>query len=119
MKTIVTSIMSAALAAFVLSAPASAAEEPMGKTVTLEGSATCAKCDLGTAKECTSVLQVKEGDKTVTYQLTGKCDKEWHKNICKGAKKVKMTGSVTEKDGQKTLDVTSIEMMEKADKADK
>lgn len=108
MKTIATAVLSAALAAFV-----SAAEESKTKSVTLEGSATCAKCDLGTEKDCTSVLQVKEGEKTTTYYLSGKADKEWHKNICKGAKDVKMTGTVSEKDGKKTFDVTAIEMKAK------
>ncbi|MEO5716433.1 MAG: DUF6370 family protein [Luteolibacter sp.] len=116
MKTIVTSLMSVALSAFVLSASASAADEAKAKPITVEGAATCAKCDLGTEKECATVLQVKEGDKTITYQLTGKVDKDWHKKICKGPKEVKATGTVTEKDGKKTLDVTEIEMTEKAAK---
>lgn len=110
MKTITTSVLSTALAAFV--STAFAADEAK-KEVTLAGSATCAKCDLGTEKECASVLQVKEGDKTTTYYLSGKADKEWHKNVCKGAKDVKMTGTVSEKDGKKTLDVTKIEMTAK------
>lgn len=119
MKTIITSIMSAAFATFVLSANAAAVDEAMGKTVTLKGTASCAKCDLGTAKECASVLQVKEGGKTVTYYLAGKADMEWHKNICKAPKSVTMTGTVSEKDGKKVLDVTSIVMNEKVKKAAK
>jgi len=116
MKTIITSIMSVAFATLVLSPSSSAAAEEMGKSVTMKGTATCAKCDLGTAKECASVLQVKEGEKTVTYQLTGMCDKDWHKKICKGPKDVTMTGTVSEKDGKMTMDVTKVEMMEKATK---
>ena len=115
MKTIITNIMSMAFASFVLSANVSAAEA-MGKEVTLKGTATCAKCDLGTAKECANVLQVKEGGKTVTYYLAGKADMEWHKNICKAPKSVTMTGTVTEKDGKKTLDVSKMEMTEKVKK---
>ncbi|MEO8616408.1 MAG: DUF6370 family protein [Luteolibacter sp.] len=114
MKTIITSIMSVALSAFVLSSNAPAAEESMAKPVTMKGTATCAKCDLGTEKECTTVLQVKEGDKTITYLLAGKADKDWHKKICKGPKEVTATGTVTEKDGKKIMDVTAIEMTEKA-----
>lgn len=113
MKTMITSLMSAALAVFVLSTNTSAAEEAAAKPVTLEGTATCAKCDLGTAKTCTSVLQVKTGDKTETYLLAGKAGGDWHKTICKGEKPVKMTGTVTEKAGEKTLDVTEITMTEK------
>lgn len=107
--------MSVAVSAFVLSASASAADEKMDKPVTLEGTATCPKCDLGTAEKCATVLQVKEGDKTVTYQLSGKVDDVWHKKICKAPKEVKATGTVTEKDGEKTLVVTEIEMTKKAE----
>ncbi len=116
MKTIITSIMSVALAGFALSPMISSAEEEMAKPVILEGTATCPKCDLGTAEECGNVLQVKEGDKTVIYQLAGKVDMDWHKKICKAPKEVKATGTVTEKDGKKTLVVTEIEMLEKAEK---
>lgn len=105
--------MSVALAAFALSPSSYAAAEEMAASVTLKGTATCAKCDLGTEKECASVLQVKEDGKTVTYHLTGKVDKVWHKKICKTPKEVKMTGTVSEKDGKKTLDVSEIEMTEK------
>lgn len=116
MKTIITTIMSVALSAFVLSSNAPAAEEVMAKPVTMKGTATCPKCDLGTEKECSTVLQVKEGEKTVTYQLSGKVDKDWHKKICKGPQEVTATGTVSEKDGKKMMDVTAIEMSKKAAK---
>lgn len=117
MKTIITSLLSVALSAFVLSANASAADEAKAKPVTLSGTATCAKCDLATEKECATVLQVKEGEKTLTYQLTGMVDKDWHKKICKGPKEVKATGTVSEKEGKMTMDVTAIEMTAKPEKA--
>ena len=107
--------MSVALAGFALSPFTASAEDAVAKPVTLEGSATCPKCDLGTAKECGSVLLVKDGDKTVTYHLAGIVDEAWHKKICKEAKPVKATGTVTEKDGEKTLVVTEIEMTKKAE----
>jgi hypothetical protein len=112
MKSIITSILTASMAAFALTAGISAAEEETAKPMTMEGTATCAKCDLGTADKCTSVMQVKDGDKTVTYLLAGKAGGDWHSNICKGAKPVKATGTVTEKDGKKTLEVTEIEIVE-------
>lgn len=105
--------MSVALAGFALSPLSASAEEAEIKPVTLEGTATCPKCDLGTAEKCGTVLQVKEGDETVTYNLTGKVDEAWHKNICKTPKMVKATGTVVEKDGSKTLDVSEIDMVEK------
>jgi len=119
MKTMITSMMSVAFAGFVMSASSSMAAAETGKEVTMAGTATCAKCDLGTEKECTNVLQVKEGDKTVTYYLTGKADMKWHKNICKTPKPVTMTGTVTEKDGKKTLDVSKIDMTETAKPTEK
>ncbi len=75
---------------------------------TLKGTATCAKCDLGTADKCTNVLQVKEDGKTVVYLLKGEAGKKWHKNVCKGSKKVNMTGKVSEKDGEKVFTVSKI-----------
>lgn len=111
MKTLSSSLMSAALAMFVSSA--FAAEEVKDKTMTLEGTATCAKCDLELTEKCETVLQVKEGDKTETYYITGALDKEFHKKICKSAKDAKATGTVSEKDGKKMLEVTSIELTPK------
>jgi len=107
MKTLNTILMSAAVVAF--ASGGFAAEETKGKTVTLEGTATCAKCDLGTEEKCATVLQVKEGDKTVTYYITGEPDKAFHKKICKKPKEAKATGVVSEKDGKQMLEVTSIE----------
>lgn len=111
MKILTTMLMSAAVAAF--ASGGFAAEETKGKTVTLEGTATCAKCDLGTEDKCATVLQVKEGDKTVDYFITGEPDKEFHKKICKKAKDAKATGTVSEEDGKKMLEVTSIEEVSK------
>ena len=111
MKILTTILMSAAIAAF--ASGGFAAEETKDKTVTLEGTATCAKCDLGTEEKCATVLQVKEGDKTVTYYITGEPDKEFHKKICKSSKEAKATGTVSEKDGKKMLEVTSIEEVTK------
>lgn len=117
MKLLVTTLMSAAFAAFA-AMPVIAAEEAAAKPVTLEGTATCAKCDLETKKECQSVLQVEKDGKTETYVLAGKADDAWHKKICKGAKQVKVTGIVSEKDGEKILTATDIDMGKKVKKAD-
>jgi hypothetical protein len=119
MKTIATALMSAAFAAFAIPA-ATAAEEAApatAATVTLEGTATCAKCDLETKDKCQSVLQVKKDGKTETYVLEGKAGGDWHKTICKKAKEAKITGTVSEKDGEKILTATKIEMTGKAKKA--
>ena len=112
-------MLSTALVGFVLNVIPSSAQEPKAKEVTLEGTATCAKCDLGTEKECTNVLQVKEGEKTVTYYLAGKADKVWHKQVCTAPMKAKLTGTMAEKEGKKTLTVTKVDKMTKIEKAEK
>lgn len=101
MKKVIAAILFSAALAFTFNA---SAEE-----VTLKGTACCAKCCLKTAEECANVLSVGEGDEKVIYQLAGKADKKsYHKEICKKTKKVEMTGTVSEKDGEKVFTVTEI-----------
>ena len=75
------------------------------KEVTLKGTLLCAKCSLGKTSECTTAIQVKEGDKTVIYYLDDKgAGEEHHEPICGGSKKEgTVTGTVSEKDGQKYI----------------
>jgi len=89
--------------AFLLTAALTAQEK--GKEVTLKGTLMCAKCTLGKTAECTTAIQVKEGDKTVTYYLDDKgAADEHHEPICGGAKKEgTVVGTVREKDGQKYI----------------
>lgn len=77
--------------------------------VTFSGKATCAKCDLKKSKSCETVLQVEKDGKTTTYYLTGKPAADFHKDICAESKSATATGTVSEKDGKKTLTVTKIE----------
>ena len=80
------------------------------KEVTLKGTITCAKCDLKEAQKCATVIQVKDkDDKTVTYYFDADGDKANHKAICTEAKKGSVTGTVTEKDGKKTVKVSKVE----------
>jgi hypothetical protein len=90
-------------AIFLLAAVVAAQEK--GKEVTLKGTLLCAKCTLGKTAECTTAIQVKEGDKTVTYYLDDKgAGEEHHEPICGGAKKEgTVVGTVHEKDGQKYI----------------
>ena len=80
------------------------------KTITGEGK--CAKCALKETKACQNVVQVKEGDKTVTYYLVqNDVSKKFHDNICQESKKVKATGTVKEVDGKMQLTPTKIELV--------
>lgn len=75
----------------------------------LEGTATCAKCDLGVAEKCQAAVVVKTADgKTETY-LSEPNDKAkaLHKEICKGGKEATVEGTVSEKDGKKMITITS------------
>jgi RecG-like helicase len=79
------------------------------KTVTGEGK--CAKCALKETKSCQNVVQVKEGDKTVTYYLVhNDVSKAFHDNICKETKKITVTGAVKEVDGKMELTPTKIDL---------
>jgi hypothetical protein len=70
------------------------------KEVTLKGTIVCAKCPLKETKKCTTAIQVKEGDKLVTYCLDDKGTAEsYHEAVCGGEKKEgTVVGVVTEKD---------------------
>jgi hypothetical protein len=90
--------------AFVVALTASVRAEE-GKEVKLEGTITCAKCDLGKSDECATVIKVKDE----IYYFDTKGDKKNHKEICKKAKEGTVTGTVSEKDGKKTITVTKVE----------
>jgi hypothetical protein len=85
------------------------------KEVTLKGTILCAKCELKETKTCVTAIQVKEGDKTVTYYLDDKGNKEdYHETVCGGGKSQgSVTGVVTEKDGKKWIKPTKVEYAKK------
>jgi hypothetical protein len=74
------------------------------KAETLKGTITCAKCDLGTADECATVIKVKD----TVYFFDTKGGKQYHKEICKKAKEGTVTGTVSEKDGKKIVTVKEV-----------
>jgi len=80
----------------------------------LTGTLVCAKCKLKAegVKKCTNALQVKEGEKTVTYFLEDKGNGEsYHEDVCGGGEKanVTVTGKVSEKDGKKWVKPSKVE----------
>ena len=96
----------AVIAAFALSTTGLRAED---KAVTLTGEGKCAKCALHKADKCQNVVEVKVGDKTTTYYLTGDVSKAFHhENLCSGTKQVTVTGVPSEKDGKMELAVSKI-----------
>jgi len=88
-------VVAGLLLAFV-GAPVVAKDE--AKEETLKGKITCAKCDLGTADKCHTVIKV--GDKV--YYFDDKATGKYHKEICKEPKDGTVTGTV-KKDGDKMV----------------
>ena len=77
----------------------------------LKGTACCAKCELKDKDfpKCQTVLTVKEDGKDVKYYFDAASEKKHHSDYCKGKHEITVKGKVTEKDGKKWVDVTSIE----------
>ena len=85
--------------------------------VTITGNMVCGKCTLHETSACQNVVQVTGTDgKTVNYYLKqNDVSKAAHDPICGGgSEKVTVTGTVTEKDGKKTLTPTKIDVVKSA-----
>ena len=76
---------------------------------TLEGTITCAKCDLKLADKCATVIKVKEGDKEVVYYFDADSHKKNHKEICNEPKEGKVTGTIKKEGDKMTIKVTKVE----------
>lgn len=73
---------------------------------TVEGTMSCAKCELGTAEACADVVKTEDG--TMYYlKEDGNAKTSAHK--CSGEVEVTVTGTVKEKDGKNMLKVSEIE----------
>lgn len=103
MRYVVALVLGVSIATLTSVAVSTAADEKKAETKTLEGKLVCTKCKLSETDACGNALQVKQGDKTVTYYLKdkGKAEK-YHK--CSGEQAAKVTGKVTEKDGKKYIE---------------
>ena len=88
------------------------------KEIKLEGTMVCGKCKLSETDKCSNVVQVKDGDKTVSYYLKDDGAKaSYHGDCCKKDAKVKVTGgTVTEKDGKKWLEGAKVEVVKEEKK---
>ena len=89
-------------------------KDDKAKETTLAGTIVCAKCTLkekGVTK-CTTAIQVKDGDKLVTYYFDDKGAKEkYHEDVCGAGTKKEGTvvGVVSEKDGKKWVKPSKVE----------
>jgi hypothetical protein len=92
-RTLTAFVLGAILVAFV-GTPAFAED----KEEKLEGKITCAKCDLGVADSCQTVIKV--GEKV--YYFDKESGKKYHKEICTSPKDGTVTG-VVKKEGDKMV----------------
>ena len=80
------------------------------KEVTLSGAGQCAKCSLGITKSCQNALVVKQDGKETVYLLAeNDVSKKFNDELCSDTKALKVTGIVSEKDGQKIITASKIE----------
>jgi hypothetical protein len=83
----------------------------------ISGEAKCAKCMLKEADKCQTVIQTeKDGKKVSYYVVDNDVAKEFHKDVCKKARKVTALGTVKEVDGKQELTLKKIELAEKSEK---
>jgi hypothetical protein len=83
----------------------------MAAEQTIKGDAICTKCDLHQTAQCGTAIRTTEGK--VYYAADNDVAKAFHKNICQTSAKVVATGTVTEKDGKKTITLSKIEVAAK------
>lgn len=78
----------------------------------ITGDASCAKCDLKKTATCQMAIKVKnaDGKEEVILADNNKIAKDFHSNICKSTEKVNAEGTITEKDGQKTIALTKVDL---------
>lgn len=77
----------------------------------ITGEAVCAKCNLHQTKACQMAIKVKGADGKTETILADNNDvaKDFHSNICKKSEEVNATGTISEKNGKKTIALTKIE----------
>jgi hypothetical protein len=103
-------VLSLAVAVVLVAGFAGAAEK---KEVTLKGDLACAKCELKVegVKKCTNAFVVKDGAKEVVYFVIDDKKVVDHEDLCGGGRKAAtVTGVVSEKEGQKYLTVSKVEL---------
>jgi len=78
------------------------------KEVTLKGSITCAKCDLGIEKKCATVIKVE--DRVVYFDMAS--NKKYHADTCQAAKMGEVSGLVTKVKDKETIKISKLKYAE-------
>jgi hypothetical protein len=81
------------------------------KEVTLNGSITCAKCDLKVdgQKGCATVIVVKEKGKDVVHYFDKAGHKKYHGDVCKAAKEGSVTGKSSKEKDKNIITVSKLD----------
>jgi hypothetical protein len=112
MTSLVRATAIATCAAFLAAAAPTLAAADAGKQVTISGNLACAMCILKQkdVKTCTNVVVVKEKGKEVIYALTDNAvTQPLTMAACEKVLPVKVTGTVTEAGGKKTITASKVE----------
>jgi hypothetical protein len=83
----------------------------------ITGEAVCAKCELQEATACQMAIKVRNasGKEEIILADNNKVSKDFHDEICQKNAKVVAEGVITEKNGKKTIALTKITKIEKAE----
>ncbi len=97
------------VAALAFSAGLYAADDA-AKEITLKGTGTCAKCDLGTAEKCTNVMIVTNKKNGKVRNVMFANNLEHGKYFCKGPTEgLVAKGTMSKVDGKNVFTATSVE----------
>ena len=108
MRTLLSVLMGFALVVVVQAAEEKKEDKKDDKEVTLKGTITCAKCDLGESDSCHTVIKVKEGGKDTVYYFDDASSKKHHGKICKTPTEGEVTGTVSSRAGKHWVKVRSV-----------
>jgi isopentenyl phosphate kinase len=82
--------------------------------LTLKGTVGCAKCTHGVADKCHTAIKVKEKGKEAVYYFDEKTNEKHAEAYCgSSGDEGTVTGTVSEKDGKKWVQVAKFEVAEK------
>jgi len=84
-------------------------KDKAGKEVTLTGKICCAKCELGVAKACATVIVVTKDKKDVVYYFDPAGHKKYHGPICTTPMDGTVTGTVATAGKKNTVTVKTVE----------
>jgi hypothetical protein len=111
MRTFIAAVALMCAGLLVVSGTNADTKDKKDKEVKLTGKITCAKCDLGTATECQTVIVVKDKEtkKDITYYFDKAGHGKYHDDICTAAKNGSVTGTVKDADKKKVVTVKKVE----------